>query len=280
MATRPPFTGIDEISSNSGGGAPNEGGGNIPPFGEDWLQTITDINFGDAGGGNGVFASGDICCFIRAAYVPKPTLNQHWVGIGPIGFTEDGDCYSASYAVIDGKPTFLIGGDSFNQTPYYGGLIMASHNGFYWFEGFYLPQTSSNVGIANLVWDPRTRRFYANPYNGDCWTSATGISGWEKISDNFWDHCINGYPDGIVGYNPGSRKHIYPADVPSDVIAANCVAFANGIWMAGGSTVGNSLGRSCTASSIDDGETWYVVSSGDLGMTEDFGIEAIVGSPF
>ena len=81
--------------------------------------------------------------------------------------------------------------------------------------------------------------------------------------EDFYSHCPNGVPEGFVGTTIlTTGLTILPQDVPTDVIRANVTAFCGGIWLAGGSTAGGGiwLNNSCTAASIDGGETWHVVT--------------------
>ena len=63
--------------------------------------------------------------------------------------------------------------------------------------------------------------------------------------------------------------------MPAGFDRVHSVAFANGIWTVGGFGSGDL--DSITAASIDNGDTWTVVTTGDLGSSEDFKIVTMVG---
>jgi hypothetical protein len=277
---RPPFTGIHETLPRAGEGAPNEGGGDIPPFGEDIINKIVDVNFG--GGGGGVFVSGDVCCFVRYLNVEGVTLEQDWGGLGAFAFGDLGIIWSASYALIDGVPTFLIGGVTEDDVA----LIIASYDGLEWYDAFRSEEYNS---VYNLVWSEEERAFFGDVSGGPnlCITSADGFT-WKIHYSYFWDHVTGptSEPDGIAGYDPVNDLVIYPNEVNDrqSFMYANCTAFADGLWMAGGYMLFDpddplNPDESATATSIDGGVTWVLVSSGAIGMHADYGVEVMVAAP-
>jgi hypothetical protein len=279
MPKRPPFTGIHEILPRRGEGAPNEGGGRIPPFGEDIINKVVDVNFG--GGLGAVFVSGDYCCYLRAVGMAEPTLDQPWVGLTSLDFGDGGGNYASTYAVVDNKPTFLMSGYS-DGAHYHGDIIMLSHDGVHW-QTVLAPRTG--IGLYYLVWDPNEQAFYSAPHDVSLgsYRSPTGYEWTFLPGEDFYSHCPNGISDGFVGTDPDTGLTILPQDVPTDIVYANVTAFCGGIWLAGGyrgSALEQAGGYSCTAASIDGGETWHVVTQGKIGMTGDFAILCISGAPW
>jgi hypothetical protein len=278
MPIRKPFTGIHEISSNSGNNIPHEGGGQLPPYGEDLFQRIMDVNW--VGGGNGgIWVSGDYCCYLRYAKVSPPTLKQNWSGLSSLMFGDGGGNYSSTYAKINGRPTFLMSGQGNNYGFGWGGIIALSHNGTDWITVLFLDSYSA---VHDLVWDSRVNAFFGNGGNPDfgCWKSRTGYD-WAYVGgEDFYNHCPLGVADGVVGYDPDTGVMITPDDINNafgDVFNCGCVGFCNGIWMAGGGTHGR--GDSATYSSIDGGKTWDIVTEGAIGMTGNYEVLCITGAP-
>lgn len=272
---RPPFTGIHEILPPRGGYVPNEGGGEIPPFGEDIINKIVDVNFG--GGLGAMFISGDYCCYMRVTGMAEPTLDQPWYGLGSLDFGDLGGNYASSYAIVNGNPTFLISGYS-RGMGFDGDIVMLSHDVVHWKTVF---APGSGHGLHYLVWDPRSRSFYATADSQlpGCYVSITGYDWRFQPFEDFYSHCQHGIPDGVVGYDEDNDLFILPQDVPSDIIYANVTAFCGGIWLAGGRPSGGH-NSSCTAASIDGGQTWQVVTEGAIGMTGDYPILCISGAPW
>lgn len=276
---RPPFTGIHETLPRQGDGAPNEGGGDIPPFGEDIISRIVDVNFG--GGLGAMFITGDYCCYMRVTGMAEPTLEQPWYGLGSLDFGDLGGNYASTYAIVNDTPTFLISGYS-RGMGFNGDIIMLSHDVVHW-QTVLAP--GSGFGLFFLVWDPQIGAFYTAPedLSTGCWSSPTGYV-WSFLpGEDFYSHCPGGIPDGIIGYDPDNDQFILPQDVPTDIIEANVTAFCGGIWLAGGRTPGGGtwmIDRSCTAASIDGGQNWQVVTSGPIGMTGDYDILCISGAPW
>ena len=307
MPTRPPFTGIHEIFPNSGGNVPHEGGGDLPPFGEDLFQRVVDINFG-GGEGAAIFTAGDYCCYIRSGTVPFPPDPQAWIGVGAQVFTSGGSCNGGTSAVINGRPIFLMCGAS-NVS----GCVAASHDGYHFFQtyGFTTEEYAFELYpyMMNLIWDAAERTFYGqtNGWYGNTFWVGIYISNdgynWVKTSlteDDFWSHCQNpfGEPDGVVGYNPETDKWIHPDDVKYGDIegldhtvdnyytrkSVDCVAFAGGIWCASGFGLipdmhgpGYSGYANYFATSFDDGETWALAAYGRMGNGGDYGNPDILG---
>lgn len=303
MPVRPPFTGIHEQFPLSGGGIPHEGGGRLPPFGEDIFQRVVDINFG-GGDGGAVFTGGDTCCFVRSVRIPTLTLDQPWTFLGAPVFTTHGACDGGACGVVDGKPVFLLSGG--NQL---GGAVAYSNDGFNWVQTYGATTGNEYSGLPYmlyLIWDAAERKFYGlsrgivNQYVGRAiWSSPDGIV-WtlvaqvpfEDQAQAFWEHSQNPYglQDGIVGYNPNSDKWIHPDDIPTDIPGTmqaffECVAYAGGIWQAYGMTrfvdnpaIESAYVGSIFMSSLDDGETWYQVGVGDFAdNNNDFRITALLG---
>jgi len=277
---RPPFTGKHETSTRSQDKGPHEGSVRVP-YGEDPFQRVVDINFG--GGVGAVFVSGDYCCFLRATGMPEPTLEQPWMGLGSLDFGDGGGNYASTYGIVYDKPTFLMSGNSVGVFGgQRGGIIMLSHDAVNWQTVMFDYQSS---GLYYLVWDPNYERngafFAAGFATGGCYVSTTGYAWVYMGGENFYDHCPSGIPDGVVGIDYDNNIMILPQDVPTDVILAECTAFCGGIWLAGGSVrAGGSYDRSCTAASIDGGETWHVVTQGAIGMNGDYAVLCISGAPW
>jgi hypothetical protein len=278
MITRPSFTGIHETLPNSGGNVPHEGGGSLPPYGEDLFQRIVDINFG-GGDKGGVFVAGDVCCYFRTATVPELTLVQPWKGLGSLLFSDGGGHAGCSYALVNGRPTFLMCGDGTNGGSSFGGLITISHDGTNWDTSFFNTDRDFDY-ISDIVWDPRDGgAFYANPSRGVL-MSRTGTSWTFLPDDNFYSHCVRGVGDGLIGYDPDTGLTIHPGDIPLEALRyCNCTAFTGGIWLAGGNAPDSVSARAGIASSIDGGKTWQLVSYGTLGMNADYSITCIIGGP-
>ena len=274
---RPPFTGIHETPAAGQDPGTHEGGGELPPYGEDWFQRIVDVNWAGAGG---VFVSGDSCCFERYVKLEKPTLDQEWIGLGALEFGS-ARTEASSYAKIDGKPVILLGGtrDGFPDPTDYGGLIMMSRDGLSWRRVFF---DKDNPTVSELFWNTKEKRFLAN-VSARCFVSPDGQK-WTEIEDDFWDHVTtpHGEADGKVGYDAKNDLYILPWELDLDFMGViECTAFVNGIWMAGGET---SNGDSGTACSIDGGKTWELVTSGALemefdGLVGNFGILTMIAVP-
>jgi hypothetical protein len=249
------------------------GGGSLPPHGEDYFNRIVNVHWRKrrVAAVGGIFASGDVCCYIRAS-----TGGFNWQPLGPEAFTSRGSITGGAYAKSGGRPTFLLcgedGGIEGGGSETIQGMIMESNDGFSWRTIF------AQVGtlVQSVVWDPAigmfTATIQATGEGSGTWTEQFGS--WVGRPED-----ISPYSDGITGFNPETGQTIGPEQVP--VIDARCVAFAGGIWVAGGSL---EHVNSATAASLD-GENWVVVSQGSLGMTDsdgndaDFAITAIIGAP-
>jgi hypothetical protein len=271
LTNRLPFTGINETSTRTASGGPHEGGGQLPPYGEDPFQRIVDVNW-VGGGSGGVFIAGDVCCFFRYCKTGF-TLDQTWHGLGSLDFGDGGGHNGCSYGKVLGKPVFLMcGGSGFK----YGGLIMTSHDGLNWLSTLFL---SANY-IPDVVFNPKEQAFYANTNSHETYRSFDGYS-WTSIGfDQFFNHCPLGIPDGTIGVDPVTRKSINPLDVTAEAsgIYARVTAYMGGVWMAGG---GDAIGpyRSAIASSVNAGKTWQPVTSGPIGMHGDYIITCMIGAP-
>jgi hypothetical protein len=229
--------------------------------------------------GDARFASGDVFCDIRYCTVAGSSP-QVWHGLYETGgFGSAGTILASSYAKIGGTPTFLMGGNDaiFIFTGH--AVIMASDDGLAWSVGFSL----LNYYVSDLVWDADDAAFYANviyytldPASDLCFRSADGYT-WEEHESNFWDHTADGVtPDGHAGYDPGTGLRIFPGDLGLDFMDVNCTAFADGIWMAGGELTG---GGSATATSLDGGVTWSLVTSGEIEDAHDQQVATMVAAP-
>jgi hypothetical protein len=290
---RPPFTGTHETSTRSADKGPHEGSERFP-YGEDPFQRVVDINFGGGGTGASIFVSGDYSCYLRAVTIPELTLDQPWRGLGPLMFGRGGSNYGSTYAMISGRPTFLMcgGGNDFSGddgTPYfYYPLIAISHDGDNWQTVFRGDSGFHGYAVYELVWDPGANAFYAYTFNRQTLKSRTGYD-WTMVPDDFYSHCPLGTGDGVVGYDPDNDVMITPdalneylAEVgiglPGVGFGADCTAFCNGIWMAGGGLYGVQYG-SATLSSIDGGVTWSIVTQGAIGMQGNYNVLCITGGP-
>jgi energy-coupling factor transporter ATP-binding protein EcfA2 len=220
-----------------------------------------------------------------------------------------------------GIPTFVLGGSVIHfiedKPPEQHTIIMTSHDGTSWATTLDRTKVLDEgvVGgyVAALVWDKDATTeggmFYAQIFDESgetTYQSATGLS-WGPGGGSFAAHCkgkMPGVPDGVYGYDAGGNILIAPSadgeslDITTglgtpdekktkmtlDFMAVFCVAFAGGIWEAGGNTVlSGPLNTACTASSTDDGQTWAMVSKGALGMHEETGqrpsIMTIIAAP-
>jgi len=224
--------------------------------------------FGDDDGA-AVFVSGDACCFIRYAAVNQ-TDDQDWLGLGAGAFTDTGSIVASSYAKVGGTPTFLLGGHGGGL-----GLIMASHDGLAWNTVLSL----SGKNVYDLVWSAAEHSFFANVgdvVTSECYASADGLT-WAPHASDFWSHCPGGFQDGYAGYDAANNLRILPSDLTLAFMDVNCTAFADGIWMAGGTSLAFTGAR--TATSIDGGTTWVLVSSGAIGTSLDWSIQTMIAAP-
>ena len=223
-------------------------------------------------GERSVFVSGDNAGYIRYAAVTL-TTDQDWQGLGGGDFDVFGHIFASSYAKISGRPTFLLGG----HKGFAGALIMASHDGITWNVVFALPDEDDTQNVDDLVWNAAEGSFFAN-VQGACWASADGLT-WTPHASDFWDHAPGGIPDGYSGYDAVNDIRILPGDLSLGFMEVNCTAFADGIWMAGGSAPGGE--NSVTATSLDGGATWTLVTSGTIGPgpSLDYPVMTMVAAP-
>jgi len=59
-------------------------------------------------------------------------------------------------------------------------------------------------------------------------------------------------------------------------MTVNCTAFADGIWMAGGALT---VGGAATATSLDGGVTWTLVTSGSIDLSLNSPVQTMVAAP-
>jgi hypothetical protein len=223
---------------------------------------------------------------------------------------------SYALAGTEETPVFLLGGNAAPKPDveiYPSAVIMASRNGSNWTNVFNLKSDHSHATVVTgLVRDETDKTFYANInfFDSDghllkkCYRSSDGF-GWAEGGGTFESHCkgkLPGKPDGYYGYDEAKDILIRPSDDGSGVIVKKrvgvsdppvyettlvtsgamvdmtpaAVAYAAGTWV----TVGGgdpTVARACTASSIDDGTTWIMVSKGNLGMKQDADIRTVIG---
>lgn len=289
VSRRPPFTGIHEIPPKRGDPGVHEGGGDLPPFGEDIFQRVVDVNWAPGTGVGGRYAAGDLCCFMYYGTVfDKPTLNQNWIPLGAPIFGPSGDVVGGSCAMVGNTPVFLFCGDAEPDATHeqYGSCIVYSNDGISWVRVFdhvdFSDITTDNKGfVASIIWDRNVRAFYAHVIprfsnspedqpskffksgDGRRWLLVNGETYQSYIARSQF-----GYADGIVGYDAANDQLIIPDDVSTDVypwFSCYCVAYLNGVWLAGGDGVAddNNHYRTLIKSSIDGGRTWYSVFGGD-----------------
>jgi hypothetical protein len=159
-----------------------------------------------------------------------------------------------------------MGGNDFIFAGSGRGIIVISHDADNWTQVY---ESGTRRVIYNMVWDAAEGSFYADfvgpvamgittpPPTTICLRSETGYV-WEEVADNFWSHTQDGKtPDGRVGYDAERGLTIRPGDL-SIGATINCVAYANGVWMAGGSNAAGSV----TMTSLDGGVNWSVATSG------------------
>jgi hypothetical protein len=232
--------------------------------------------FHEAVPGHALFVSGDLFCDIRYCFVAA-TTTQDWHGVyATAGFGGSGNILASSYAKIAGVPTFLMGGNDSVFISLGHGIIMLSNDGTTWTPAF---SSSVYTVIYNLVWDADDVAFYADAITSlghKCLKSATGVT-WAEVAEDFWAHTADGVtPDGHAGHDPGTGLTIRPEDLELDFMDASCTAFADGIWMAGGELLS---GGSATATSLDGGVTWSLVTSGALGPAHNALVATMVAAP-
>jgi len=237
--------------------------------------------------GTAVVASGDRSGGIRYCYVAG-TDPQDWHGhstndIPDWPFYSVGNVIASSYAKVSGRPTFLMGGNDFIFAGMGHGTMMVSHDAITWTLVY---DSEVRRVIYNLVWDAAEGAFYAD-FAGPvadgiatpspttvCLRSATGYV-WEEVLDDFWSHTSDGKtPDGRVGHDLETGLTIRPEELSLGV-DIYCVAYANGVWMAGGGEPGGSI----TMTSLDGGVTWSVATSGAVPFTHNAEIRTMVAAP-
>jgi hypothetical protein len=217
--------------------------------------------------GNALFVSGDSMASVRWCHVDGTSTqewHQNWL-IDP--FYSVGEIRASSYAKPGGVPTFVVGGNDFFFPVGMNACIATSHDGENWTTTYFSDTTY--LVILNMVWDEADQAFYAhlddfNPAHARCLRSPDGYT-WTEHASTFWSHTEDGVtPDGKVGYDPDTGATIRPEDLDlsSIMYQVTCTAFADGIWMAGGKL--NSSGHAATATSLDGGATWSLVSTGAL----------------
>lgn len=161
----------------------DEGGGEYPPYKEDYFQRITQVNWPSAVGG--IFISGgpNSRANISDQYgkidnLQKPLVMQRLQLQRFFGY--NGVVNAASYANVGakldgsgGSPTFLLagnddgstGGDLQNQV----GVIVVSSDGLNWTQALKLEENRGDwqnfAAILELVWHKRTQAFYAGVYS-------------------------------------------------------------------------------------------------------------------
>lgn len=222
--------------------------------------------------GMAVFASGDDGGAIRYCYVDG-TAPQEWHGrclwnagdgLGGGWPFYAGGIVASSYAKPGGVPTFLMGGNDFVFANFGNGIMMVSHDAMSWTLVF---RSGTHRAIENLVWDAQEEAFYADSWGISdtaahvCLRSGDGHV-WEEVPDDFWAHTADGItPDGRVGYDRETGLTIRPEDLDIG-FTVRCVAYANGIWMAAGVSPDDTT--AVTATSLDGGTSWSVVTSGAI----------------
>ena len=223
--------------------------------------------------GYAVVASGDLQAGIRYCYV-EGTAPQEWHGHSYMDtpgwpFSSTGAVIASSYAKVRGMPTFLMGGNDFIFIGFGNGIMMVSHDAINWTQVY---SSESRRVIYNMVWDEEEGAFYAD-FRGPiahgvttpapttiCLRSETGYV-WEEVAEDFWSHTTDGKtPDGRAGHDPETGLTILPGDLddPGSGVDIRCTAYANGVWLAGGSNASGSL----TMISFDGGVNWSVSTSG------------------
>jgi len=287
--TRPPFTGVHEVLPNSGGNVPHEGGGTLPPFGEDPFNRIVDINFGAVrvGGTGAVWVSGDSCCYLRTGVAPTLSVeDQVWHGLTSLMFGAGGTNTSSAYGNIHGRPTFLMGGHGLAagyNGDVFGGIIALSHDGRTWDTTYF--SSTNNWHISDLTWNVEEQMFYARGTISGSLRSPDGYSWTHLPDDDYWRHVFpaDGWSDGLRGYNPFTGQIIYPDDVavwtPDFPFYCYCTAFCGNMWMAGGYHYADPFYGSMTMCSVDDGQTWAIATYGRIGNAADYPISCISGGP-
>ena len=262
-----------------------EGGGNLPPYRESFLENIVGVSWGGAAGGlGGTFVSGDVCCYLRFVRIPHAKASYVWFPLTSLAFGDDGGCESSSY----GNRIFLMGGHSAE-----GAVIMRSTEGMFWKLSFF---SEDFGGVDGLVFD--NGAFYAT--NGEAVIASGNGLEWRSSTTKFTDHCkgpLKGVPDGIYGFDEKRGVLIYPGDegaiaivgdeefdIDVGLTSVRCIAFAGNIWAAGGAGAlaidGEYAGTtSATTLSFDGGATWFASTWGDMGMTGDFEVATMSGAP-
>jgi hypothetical protein len=215
-----------------------------------------------------IFVSGDADGSIRYAAIGTLTTEQDWQGLGHQGTGpyQMANALAASYARVAGVPTFVLGG-----AYVFTGLIIASNDGLTWNTVL----TLDNNWVLDLFWNAEENSFFANTEDGECWASPDGYA-WSLSGGEFLDHVPGGVPDGKVGYDAANDLTIAPDDLDLDFMTVNCTAFADGIWMAGGALLAG--GASATATSINGGTTWVLVTSGVIGASSNSPVQVMIAA--
>jgi hypothetical protein len=275
-----------------------EGGGPRPPYHESFLENIVNVHWQSVGG---VFVSGDECCYERYTRYPDNKKVLSWIGLGPMSFTTGGTTLASAYGKTKDGPVFLMGGST-NKVG--GATIMRSTDGYTWTTPFgHVNGVFDNVSA--LVWDEKANRFFAliSSFSDTAGTKYVAYSPdgifWFFSGDNFFDHCHGIIPDtpmGVYGYDSSADVIIYPDGEGNAIAVVNasfmdaeefmiwtgvpyvsCVAYAGGIWHAGGGTT--HFNSSITATSLNGGEDWVYSTFGNIGMAGDFAVLTMVGAP-
>lgn len=249
-----------------------------------------------------IFVSGDRAAQIRYAKMEARDSPQEWIAVGDITDTSGfGQILSGAYAKIDGRPTFVFGGNCTRggDTTTNIAVIVYSHDGLTWTDALLRPLASVN----SMVWDVNDKHFYADvhdfdigelPYrspDGINWTPVTDgtftadhyrytsayANAYDITTDTTIDLAINGLAHVAKNACFGPNEVYDVATGLDPVRATNAVAYAGGIWIMGG--FADASLAAGTSTSIDNGQTWTVVSTGKLGMDWDAQIEFVLGAP-
>lgn len=290
-----------------------EGGGRLPPYKESFFENIVGVSWHSTGG---IFVSGDFCCYQRAARMEKNDSPQNWVPLGTLQFTPGGGTFASTYAKIGNLPTFVIGGHDGNRSSIimrsHDGLKWE----FVWRkanEGIEsLVWDPDEKRFYAWYGDE-------NSLGKLCYYSPDGLRWFQSLTyfDDHCKGFVRGVADGVYGYDPANDILIFPGSplhgqdldavglaqflgvyvivdastkfaqiykVDTGLRENACVAYVGGIWIAAGTApVATDLfgyqPRSGTATSIDGGANWEVVSQGPLKMSGDWDVTTVIGAP-
>lgn len=188
--------------------------------------------------GGAVFVNGDACCFVRYLKMETTGSLPDWAGLGAFDFTADGTTWASSYAIVDGTPTFLLGGIT-NDTNS-DGLILASNDGLSWSTVYTLLHTglSTEASVFGIVWDEAANCFYAGAHfvnsgvHEDILLQSSDGFSWSEVSrvtiagaypiGLLAAHCSSlvtdtsgGLPDGVYGFDEVNGILIAPQGPPT-----------------------------------------------------------------